>query len=501
MNILPYDVEMLLIGTSLRYGNDVVKLVLPKLTPDRFIYSKTGKLGYQDHRNIWGAIEKTFLVDKLSVNIPNVLSNLHDKSDDTRLYLQALAGMVVDRFHIYEIDIETIKNWAEAIDKAGGVYSVKIAASKLSENLLDQNKFEQEITQIDDVDIWANASLSAFKNTIKPSTGGLQHVSVAVANIKETMRQQRSGEQTTFLPCGMPSLIGAGMFAAGNLSVVHGMSGSGKSAFVHQANLGVAIGLVKYNIQGCVAIFSLEMSQERLTKRLAGLLAGVDVTFLDKSPEEDPLYDFKYSQLDQWLDYVGALPIYIDQTNMLTTSAMQYCTEGLHVSEFGPVRAASMDYLELFEDSTGDSKEQRLDHVIHEHLALARYTGANVTAISQTTYAGGGATIYPAGPGGTRYSQAIRHAADDIYELWSPIYMKGAGIKYAQLDGISEQHVTIFTQKCRYGALGATRLNWEPTCTRFSDPQISSDLVFDHFKDNKQAEVKTAVRLAEEDEF
>lgn len=501
MNLKPFDYESILIGMVIRFGTDAAKFVFPALTPDKFVYGKSGKLGQSDHRDIWRAIETVYLVDRSSVTIPNILAHVQDNSEDVRLYLQALAGMVTDRYHVYELDVDTLKHFAEIVDKIGNVYVLKARAQKIAANLDDQEKFEREALSVTDVDEWANNSLAAFRSTIKTSTGGLQHVSVAVANIKEEMFRKRSGIQTTYLPVGLPSLTAAGMFAAGNFSIVHGKSGGGKSAFVHQANLGVAIGLVKNNIQGCVAVFSLEMPQERLTLRLASLLAGVDPTFLDKDPSEDPMYDAKYTQVDHWLDYVATLPIYIDQTNLLKTSAMQYATEGLHASEFGPVRAFSADYIGLFGDKDSEKQEENLDYITKQQLALVRITGANGTVISQTTYPTGGATIYPTGPGGIRGSQSIGMNADDIYELWNPIYFRDAGIKYAQLEGVSEQHVTIFVEKRRYGGVGSLRLNWEPTSTRFSDPQISSDLVFDHFKDNKQAEVKTAVRLAEEDEF
>lgn len=501
MNLKPFDYESILIGMVLHFGNDAAKHVFPALTPDRFVYGKTGKLGQYDHRDIWRAIETVYLVDRSSVTIPNILSHVQDKSEDVRLYLQALAGMVTDRYNIRELDVETLKHFAEVVDKVGNIYLLKARAQQIAVGLDDQEKFEREALSVTDVDEWANNKLSAFRDTVKLSTGGLQHVSVAVANLKEEMFRKRSGIQTTYLPVGMPSLTAAGMFAAGNFSILHGKSGGGKSAFVHQANLGVAIGLVKNNIQGCVAVFSLEMPQERLTLRLASLLAGVDSTFLDKDPSEDPLYDIKYSQMEVWLDYVATLPIYIDQTNLLKTSAMQYAAEGLHTSEFGPVRAFSADYLSLFGDKESDKEEENLSYIAKQHLALVRITGANGTVISQTTYPTGGAVIYPTGSGGIRGSQSIGMHADDVYELWNPIYLKQSGAKYAQLEGISENHVTIFVNKRRYGGISSVRMNWDPASTRFSDPMISSDLVFDHFKDEAKRQVVKDVEISIDEEF
>lgn len=494
MNWTPYDYESMLIGMVLYFGNDAAKLVFPALTPDRFIYSMNNRMGNYEHRNIWRAIETVYMVDRSAVTIPNVLAHIQDTSEDVRLYLQALVGMIPDRYHIHEIDVDMIRRFAEVVDKVGNIYFLKARAQQIATNLDDQEKFEREALSVTDVDEWANNSLSAFRNTIKTSTGGLQHISKAVGNVKEEMFRKKSGIQTTYLPVGLPSMTAAGMFAAGNLSVLHGKSGGGKSALVHQANLGTAIGLVKNNVQGCVAVFSLEMPRERLILRMASLLAGVDSTFLDKDPAEDPLYDIKYSQLDKWLDYVATLPIYVDHTPWMKTSAMQYATEGLHTSEFGPVRAFSADYVGLFGDDEGDNPEQKLNYIVSQHLVLTRITGANGMIISQTTYPTGGAVLYPTGPGGIRGSQSIGMHADDIYELWNPIYMRAAGIKYAQLDGVSEQHVTIFVEKCRYGSLSPIRLNWNPTCTRFSDPLLSSDEVFDHFKNDTKPQI---IRISE----
>lgn len=481
MNLNCYDKEAILIGLVMRYSQELVPVLFPTLTPDKFIYSRNGKLGIFEHRDIWRAIEKTYLVDRNTVNIPNVLANVYDTSDDVRLYLQAWTDIVQQRYHLYEPDVKTVKQLAEDVDKAGNAYLVMVRAGKLAEGLADQETFEKKVKSIQDIDAWTNDNLSEFRNSFKASTGGLQHISVGAGNVREIWERKRRGEQMTFLPSGMPSMVGGGLFAAGNLSIIHGLSGGGKSAIVHQSDLGIAIGLKTLDIPGCVAIYTLEMKQERLIERCAALLAGFDVTQLDRL--EQTYSDEDYERLTKWLDFCATLPIYIDQTNMLTTSAMQYATEGLHVSEAGPVRKCSMDYLELFGDDGAENKEQNLDTIIHRHLDIARVTGANVTAISQSTYAGETKTIYPAGPRGTRYSRAIQHAGDDVIEVWNPVYMKAAGMSYAKLDGISDYQVSLLVQKCRYGSLGSFPLNWDPTCTQYKDPLVNSNLVFEHLKE------------------
>jgi len=472
-----FDNEAIILGLVLRYDTDAAQVVLPELTPDKFIYTADGTFG-PDHNHIWQAVADCYLVDGLRPNYINVSTRLDACYHD---YLRLLIDQLEKYYHIYTLDAKELAQYAVDIDKAGIIYNVSQHSKRVGVVTSTIDDFERMVKSIHDVSEWVNDTLEVFHTSLTSATG-YQHISVAVNQVRERWEQQFNGTQTVILPCGFPTLTGSRLFPIRKYAVIHGLSGSGKSMLVHQINLGTAIGLIVNGTKGCVAINSLEMEQEDLVERYAALLAGIDTTRF----ETGEIKKEEYKRLLEWLEFVEKLPIFVDDTNFLTTSAMEYRASGLHVSANGPVIQLSSDYGELFKDK-GDTEEQRVNQIFRNQFDISREIGASVIAISQSTGSKQDTNrTYLAGPDGTRYSRGVLHGADIQAELWNPIAMKNSGRQFIVPEGLNDIHPWLIIQKYRKGKQGAIPLGWNPEFSRFFDLAMTHspghEMPFEHLE-------------------
>ena len=462
-----YDIESCVIGTVLRYSADAPKFCLPELTHGRFVYGMSGKLGEFDHQTIWQAIETVHLQDHLEPNISNVAKKL--KKTEYLNYLNKLVERLINKYGIHEFDPKSLQDQARAVDKAGILYNASQAGGTIASVSMSEDFFLSTFHSVEDIDEWLNNIVHRFSSIIKSAGSGYRSMGDIVDQTLESWRRMKAGEQLSILPSGMPCLLARQLFPTRSISVIHGMASAGKTAFVLQVLLGTAIGLKNNNIKGCVAFNSLEMSQEAAVSRMASMLARVDYTRLRGGKE--PLSEEEFERLTHAAEYIRSLPLFVDDTSFLTTSAMQYRATGLNASEHGPIWQLGTDYGELFSDSNPDSKEQKMDTVFRNQFYISRLLGCSVLAISQSTFSD---ASYIAGPNGLRYSTGIRMSADIICELWNPLYMTKAGIHFKIPDSlrgkVNEHCAWLLVQKYRDGGMiGAVPLGWTDYCTSFHD--------------------------------
>lgn len=472
-DLSPFDYERIVIGYLLVYP-DAVKYILPDLTHDKFLYSKEGSLtSSKDHLRIFQAITYLHFVDKLPITPVNILQRLNEEkgSADYLHYLNSLETALHGYYRIRDFDPRTLMSYAERVDKAGVVYRAAVKSHKLAKLIDSPEAFAKAVGgEIGDVTQWLKDFVSDVSSVISPKAQGYQHISSSVEKTLITVDRIHRGEQLTLLPVGMPSVH----LPLGKLVVLMAESNAGKSIVSHQWALGTAIGLKRFGMQGCVAVNSMEEDEESLTMKMAAVLAGID------------LFQFRYGngisdhdkyRLERALEYVATLPIYLDPTNMIAASVMDFRVAGLHSSEFGPVWHHTIDYIELFDLNAEDTdnKEQALDRVIHKAFQITRQTGANAVMLSQVSHGNSGNSKFRiAGPDGTRYSKALRHAADLIYEWWNPIELKRSGIDFTVPEYLNDSQPWLLCTKHRAGPkYDPTPYGWDREHQRIFDLELN----------------------------
>lgn len=481
----PYDIEKIVLGLTVKHGT--ADILLPDLTADKFIFNTDGEFGI-DHKLIWTAITDLVLSERKAPTFIELSSVLSQPYMD---YLRHVLQSLEKDYMILDYDPKRVEEYGILVDKQGVLYNFAKLSQENGKAAISVEIFNKKARSVEDIVAWVTEQLNEYHDVLTIGSGNYKHISVAVENTLINLERMRSGEQLVILPSGLPSLVYNHLFPVGKFVVVHGLASSGKSALVHGVNLGTAIGLVANGIKGCVAINSLEMTQDDLVERFLGMLAHVNMSkFLGGKGE---VSDWEMEEIRKWGEFVSRLPIYVDDTNFQTTTALQYNAQGLHVSDKGPVKQLSTDYGELFGDLDGDSEEQRINHVFRQQFALSRITGASVLAISQSTQpqVGSAARSYIAGPDGTRYSRGILQAADILVEVWNPAQIRASGRPFQAPEDFSDAHAWVFVQKYRKGSPCAIPMGWNPKYASFFDMSIDqepdNEIMYSHLKAAQEA--------------
>lgn len=464
--------EQLLLAHIMRFCDQVKPLVFGYLTPDKFIYDRQAKWG-ADHKVIYRAMERV-MADGQQPSLAAVVTELGSDGEGMRPYLSSLLTRLSEHFKVNTFDEEYIKDLVEKVDKAGFVYQIMAHGQSVSRSLETQDEFDRALAKIESPDQWAANVMARFSQVNRATINeGYIPVSKIVEETREMLERQRAGLQQFVLPTGLPSLYRASLWRPGTLTVVHGASSSGKSLFVHTADLGVALGLMRNGLKGCVAINSIEMMRSKPVLRWISMLSGLPYRTLTERVAQ--LKGEDYERLQKWLDFIAKLPIAIDDSHFLQFDEMKRMVVTLHTSDKGPVRQLSVDYLELFNDD-GDSEELRLSRIIRQLQNLAHEYDIHVVAISQTTYPAG-TKVTVAGPNATRYSRSIQHAADVIIELFNPQALADASIEYQLPAGMDHDHIWAVIEKNRDGEVGKRMsFRWQPECFRVLDPLLNNGL-------------------------
>lgn len=470
--------EQIVIGTVLKYGKQAASLVIPDITPSAFIYGEEG-FG-SDHARIWTQISQTFLQTR---NDPLIARLDYDPT-----YLKHLVEALESEFGMYKFDPNVLLEFAEVVYKSGTVYRVIKNAADISKYGKNETVFESHVGSIHSLNEWLADVIEVFQvDTQTPS--GYKAVSEIVPTVLDEWDRQFAGEQLVLLPVGLPSFLSAQLFPRGQLSVLHGMSGTGKSSLLLTILLGTAIGLCVNQTPGCVALNSLEMSNKELIARAASLLAGIDHTRLIGG--KTPLEPWEFEKLKEWAEFVSTLPLYIDDSNLLTTDVLRYEATSLHAGEHGPLYQLGTDYTELFTDDI-DNKEQRIEKVARNHFAIARLLDCSVLMASQSTYSTNKGKHYIAGLNGLRWSRGATMAANIIVEVINYPAMAANGVDFNAPDEMDEYHAWIQIQKYRGSSTGQFPLKWEGNYTRYFDPELftkeTDSIVYSHLLDLPHAQ-------------
>jgi len=461
-----YDNESKLLGMVLRYPQSA-DIAFPYLSSDSFVHNFSGGFG-NEHAEVWDAIHKAYVINQL----PPVLAHVQNESN--ALALRALIKRLEDQYGIYDFDVKTVEYLVDEVDKAGVVYKLARKANALSHTVDDVNTFSNKVNDIDDIEAWANEQIAAMQKSLAIKQDGYVSIADAIKLRREYWRMAANGENVALLPNGIPSLMKNRLLPKSTLSVLHGVSGTGKSTFAMQIALGVAMSLKANKIPGCVAINSLEMTQGSLIDTLASTLARVNTAkFLDGTIRPEEL-----QRIEAWADVVEKLPIFIDDTSFITTTAMQYRSNALNTSEHGPVVMLVSDYGELFSNDA-PTEELRVSNVFRSQFGLSRLMDMAVLAISQSTNNSGNNNGI-AGADGTRYSRGPLMASDILLELVNYTAMKHQQRNVVipeTLLAVAEADAYLLIEKYRNSATGGViPFGWRGEHTAFWDlgiPQVA----------------------------
>lgn len=457
------DYEKAIISVILKYpvgNNDIAKRICFELDSDKFNPK-------YPHGTIYRAIQK-IVFEKGVPNIPNVSRELGTDIDNVggEEYLQSLVGYIS---LIGARDGSGFENWVRTVDSAGRLRHLGLVVGKYADMYSD---FEKLVDSVKDVDDFINNIVSEINKGIGSVRSNYQHVSSVVEEEKKRLELERRGMIVDLIPSGWPSLEEYFIPRPGTYGVISGLSSMGKTQFALQMLLGVAMYLHANNTPGCVCINELEMNRWRLNRRLACCLTNINSDDLASGNLSESAYKKYYDALD----YIGELPIYIDDNPDLTSSRLLWNAVSIHL-EKGPRILGVADYLELFSDE-GDSEELRVSKVVRNHRKVCWELGSCEVAVSQLNNSVMHTATKLGGKERARYSGAIAHAADWFLEIYNPIQMRLAGVDFVLPDGYSGDFAYAVVEKNKDHKVGKISFEWVPSWTRFRDPSLPMNKLY-----------------------
>ena len=231
----------------------------------------------------------------------------------------------------------------------------------------------------------------------------------------------------------------------GGLYVVGARPGDGKTI--------VGLQLADYLARrGPVGYASLEMPTTELTKRLIAMHGGVHMTALTRHV----LTPHDWERIDKARDYVGRLPLFVDDRSGVTITQIRSFARTL--SRRGPLQAIVVDYLQLI-NSTGSQKARW--EVVGEYTRalkiMARELDVPVIVLSQLNRQSADGARPPT-LADLRESGSIEQDADVVMLLQRP------------LDEMEQKtdELSVYVAKNRHGQTGRVSLFWEGHFARVS---------------------------------
>ena len=363
------------------------------------------------------------------------------------------------------IDLEDDLARSYFIDKVQGQWSGNFEPSQ---DIVQTNSLRRKITEwcrltamqvpelgySDIMDI-LQESLNEFSTTdMKDDT-----VTSAQASMQalEFIDSFLSGDVDPTIPSYLKDLDNIiGGFGNGQLITIGAPSSHGKTALaltmvLNQAKHGKKIGF-----------FSLEMSADELSKRLASMKSNdytVKVSYdeIIKRIATKTQEDLYFKALQE----VGNFPMYFnDNTNITINQLIRVATKWK--SQYD-IDILYVDYIQLVKgDKDAQSREREVASVTKALKGLSKHLKIPIVALSQVNREiNGGAKILRTSH--LRESSAIEHDSDKVIMMWRPALLEGEG------SDIPTSQTELIVDKNRQGKRGGLKLHYYGDLTLFMD--------------------------------
>ncbi|GAC1327744.1 MAG: replicative DNA helicase [Chloroflexota bacterium] len=218
---------------------------------------------------------------------------------------------------------------------------------------------------------------------------------------------------------------------------------------------------VAVNARLPVGIFSVEMSAEQLANRLISIQAQIDSQKL----RSGRMSDVDWDRLVQAIGVLSEAPIFVDDTPGLSTVEMRSKARRLHTEQ--GLGLLIVDYLQLMQGATTDSRVQEISAISRALKAVARELDIPVLALSQLSRAPEQRPNHEPMLSDLRESGSIEQDADIVLFIYrDKVYNPET----------ERPHVAdVIVAKHRNGPTGKIHLFFQEQLMRFLDLSVRDD--------------------------
>jgi len=311
------------------------------------------------------------------------------------------------------------------------------------------NAYEDKTDVFDLMDKAESDLFEISNNFLRKNYSSMQDI--LIETIEQVNKARNEKDDITGVPSGFPSLDAiTGGWQPSDLIILAARPAVGKTAFA--LNLAMNAAMDPHKPKG-VAIFSLEMGNTQIVKRMLSCVTQVRLENISRGRMED----YEFAQLTQRMEPLAKAPIFIDdQAGLNIFELRAKCRRLKTKNDIGMV---IIDYLQLMQGSDkAGNREQEISKISRELKMLAKELNIPVLALSQLSRAvetrGGDKGKIPQ-LSDLRESGAIEQDADMVMFIYRPEYYGQQNDESGQaFDG--ETHINI--AKHRNGRLDTVKL-------------------------------------------
>lgn len=354
----------------------------------------------------------------------NKLANLVDRTVSA-VNIDGLAEMVMDKYHARNL----------------------IAAA----NQILKLAYDESVPIAERLDL-AEQKIFSLRNHSQTDKSVRMNRDISVINFAEIERISR-GEKDPGISTGFydfDALTGGG-FQPGQLIIVCGRPGMGKSSLAHQLAFTIA---VDHNAP--TMIFSLEMSGEEINKRFLSSESQIEMVYFTTGK----LSNGQWESLAQAVGVVDVPTLMIDDSTGSTPLQIRSKLRKA-ILEHGQVKLVVIDYLQLMVDSSSNRLPQMIGAVTRELKLLARECNVPIMLLSQLNRGVEDRTNKRPMLSDLRDSGRIEEDADMVLGVYRD--------EYYNPDTPDRGVAELSIMKNRSGATGTIKLLFEPHFTRFKN--------------------------------
>lgn len=306
--------------------------------------------------------------------------------------------------------------------------------------------------QADPAALAASLAATAREAAVVDHDTWILHADGLQEAVDRAIEAASSGTPSEVFRVGIPEVDEVLQLRRGQLVVVAGRPGTGKSAALLQSIENIA------TYYGAVGVLSLEMGHGELAERTLARESGVPLGRISMGVDITPS-DVRAMQ--EVADRARGIPLYVDQGTSATIGVVRAKAERLRQRRPDLVCIA-VDYLQLMRDSAGAENEAiRLGVITRELKLMAKELGILVILLSQLNRESEKGTGQEPRIAELRGSGSIEQDADAVVLLWEQ-----PGGEMSAHKGEIQWHVA----KQRKGPKGGkVWVKWEGAYQRFGE--------------------------------
>ncbi len=302
-------------------------------------------------------------------------------------------------------------------------------------------------------------------------TDTIRHISEIMDDVIADLEAWQTGVGEDGMQTGFADLDRIYRMKPGELTLISARPSMGKSALA----MALAESAARNYGDGCVLVFSAEMTDKSLAHRMAAGAASVNGQRLSMGVADEEEYKLTIQQAKA----LKGLPIYIDDSSQISTEQMYYRTAMLNAKH--KVNMVLFDFVELGSDeSRTESEEQRISAIARGLKAIAKNLNVPVIALSQLNREVEKREDKLPALSDLRYSGMLEQIADVVMFIMRPEYYITKKQKCFlddeagdPKDLIGHPHAKgvayVMIAKQRNGATGRVNLSFTAKYTRFAN--------------------------------